>query len=620
MGNWPNRLTAKMSEPTKILVVDDEPAILAATVRVLRSAGFDVLEAATGAGCLEVAKEHRPDLILLDVVLPDIDGRDVCRELKGDPALTPTFVVLTSGERKSADDRVAGLDVGADGYILRPVGNRELLAWVETFVRISQAEAALRHAQQQIEQRHALSVAASLDGMWEWDIASGRAQYSDRFAELLGYRPGEVPSTVDFLRGIIHPDDAEAMWAAVERHLEDRAPYSVEGRLRSKGGEHRWFLARGQAQWDPTGRATWMAGSIQDITEQKTAELALRNAFGEIEQLRDRLRAENIYLREEIESSHDFNEIVGQSDPLKLTLSKIEHVAGTEATVLLLGETGTGKELLARAIHDRSARRERPLVKVNCAALPRSLIESELFGHVKGAFTGAVADKVGRFQLADGGSIFLDEIGELDPDLQTKLLRVLQEGQFERIGSGETLQVDVRVIAATNRDLSKAMSEERFRPDLYYRLAVFPIEVPPLRLRRDDIPLLAWHFITRRQGQLGKAFRRIPTKIMNSLVEYHWPGNIRELENVIERSMILSPGPDLLLAESLSAPPAVDRPETFSGPLKEVDRAHIVGVLEECKWKIKGADNAAERLGLKPSTLRYRMKKLGIERPPRRPR
>lgn len=447
-------------------------------------------------------------------------------------------------------------------------------------------------------------MAASLDGMWEWDIASGTVQYSDRFAELLGYRPDEVPSTVDFLRAIVHPDDAAAVWAVMERHLEHKTPYDVECRLKMKGGEYRWFRARGKTQWDVTGRAIWMAGSIQDNTEQKTAELALRDALGEIEQLKDRLRDENIYLREEIKSSHNFDEIIGQSDPLRLTLSKIEHVAGTDATVLLVGETGTGKELLARAIHNRSARTERPLVKVNCATLPRSLIESELFGHVKGAFTGAFADKVGRFQLADGGSIFLDEIGELDVDLQTKLLRVLQEGQFERIGSGETITVDVRVIAATNRDLHKAMSEERFRPDLYYRLAVFPIEVPPLRLRREDIPLLAWHFIIRRQGRLGKTFQSIPMKVMNSLVEYDWPGNVRELENVIERSMILSPGPALLLAESLTVPSQSHKPAAFSGPLEDVDRAHIVNVLEDCKWKVKGEGNAAERLGLKPSTLR----------------
>jgi len=237
-----------------------------------------------------------------------------------------------------------------------------------------------------------------------------------------------------------------------------------------------------------------------------------------------------------------------------------------------------------------------------------------LFGHVKGAFTGAISDKVGRFQLADGGTLFLDEIGELEPDLQTKLLRVLQEGEFERIGSAETLRVDVRVVAATNRDLRLAMEQNRFRPDLYYRLAVFPIEVPPLRLRRDDIPVLAWHFVAKKQGRLGKMIQEIPATVMQKLVDYDWPGNIRELENVIERAMILSPGSTLILTELLQPAPR-QLPRSFANSAKESDREQILAALQACHWKIKGAGNAAERLGLKPSTLRYRMKVLGIHRP-----
>jgi transcriptional regulator with GAF, ATPase, and Fis domain len=295
-------------------------------------------------------------------------------------------------------------------------------------------------------------------------------------------------------------------------------------------------------------------------------------------------------------------------------------VAATNANVLLFGETGTGKELFARAVHDRSTRKDRPLVRVNCAALPPNLIESELFGHVKGAFTGATSERVGRFQLADQGTLFLDEIGELDPELQAKLLRVLQEGEFERIGSSETMKVDVRVIAATNRDLRKAMDEKAFRSDLYYRLAVFPIEVPPLRLRRDDIPLLVWHVIAKRQGRLDKTVDAVPKSVMDAFVEYDWPGNVRELENVIERAMILSPGSTLRLPESLAMLSGGGSHETPSSNLLAVDRAHIISVLEDCGWKIKGNDNAAERLGLKPSTLRYRMKKLGIRRPGRQPR
>ncbi|MEA1951915.1 MAG: sigma 54-interacting transcriptional regulator, partial [Planctomycetota bacterium] len=359
---------------------------------------------------------------------------------------------------------------------------------------------------------------------------------------------------------------------------------------------------------------------VEDVTEQKRAEQKLQKALLEIGQLKDRLEEENVYLREEISGNQEHEEIVGRSEILRLALSKIEHVADTDANVLLLGETGTGKELFARAIHNRSSRKTQPLVKVNCAALPSSLIESELFGHVKGAFTGALADKLGRFQMADGGTLFLDEIGELDPNLQTKLLRVLQEGEFERVGGAETLKVDVRVIAATNRDVQEAMREGSLRPDLYYRLAVFPVEIPPLCLRRDDIPLLVWHFIEKKQRGLGKTIKKIPSRVMDTLIEYNWPGNVRELENVVERAMILSPGPSLEMEGSFAKPARKICPDGSSSNLADIDRAHIVDVLEECDWRIKGMGNTAERLGLKPSTLRYRMKKLGIQRPPRRPR
>lgn len=347
---------------------------------------------------------------------------------------------------------------------------------------------------------------------------------------------------------------------------------------------------------------------------RKQVETELRQALAEVDRLTVQLRAENLYLQEEIASTLGFDEIVGESAPLRLTLARIEHVAGTDASVLLLGETGTGKELLARAIHNRSTRKDRPMVKVNLAALPASLIESELFGHVKGAYTGAVADKTGRFELAHGGTLFLDEIGEIPPELQTKLLRVLQEGEFERIGSSRTLRVDVRVVAATNRDLHQAMEQEKFRPDLYYRLAVFPIEVPPLRLRRDDIPLLVWHMISRKQKRLGKTINSVPKTVMADLVDYDWPGNIRELENVIERAMILTSGSTLMLEGFFRSTPAtVSKPHTSSPP--DVDRSQILRVLEDCQWKIKGVGNAADRLGLKPSTLRYRMKMQGIQRP-----
>ncbi len=335
-----------------------------------------------------------------------------------------------------------------------------------------------------------------------------------------------------------------------------------------------------------------------------------------MKRLSEQLQAENRFLQEEINDWSGDDEIVGESLSLSQVRQQIEHVAATDASVLLLGETGTGKELFARAIHQHSRRKAGRMVKVNLAALPATLIESELFGHVKGAFTGATENKIGRFQLADGGTLFLDEIGELDPSLETKLLRVLQEGEFERLGSGESRRVDVRIVAATNRDLSRAMAEEKFRPDLYYRLAVFPIEIPPLRRRREDIPLLVWRIVSSRQTRLGRDIRRIPDEAMRALIQYEWPGNVRELENVIERAMILSQGHELVLDDSFR----LSRSRRDSPVLSEnrsADRTAILLALQRSCWKIKGRGNAAETLGLKPSTLRYRMKTLGIERPPR---
>ncbi len=352
---------------------------------------------------------------------------------------------------------------------------------------------------------------------------------------------------------------------------------------------------------------------IRDITERKQAEKNLRNALQEVEQLKNRLQEENIYLQQEIKRTHNFEEIISQNDDFKKTLGKVEQVASTDATVLILGETGTGKELIARAIHNISGRRERPLVKVNCAALPANLIESELFGHEKGAFTGALARKIGRFELADGGTIFLDEIGDLPMELQVKLLRVLQDGDFERLGDPNTIKVDVRVIAATNRNLERAVKNGTFREDLYYRLNVFPINVPPLRERQDDIPLLINHFVRKYGAKIGKKIETIPKKVMDSLQSYHWPGNIRELENIIERAVILSQGSRLELEKwFLKTEEPLDTSELTT--LEEVERAHILKTLEATHWRVSGTKGAAQILGLNSQTLVSKMKKLGIRR------
>jgi transcriptional regulator with GAF, ATPase, and Fis domain len=295
-----------------------------------------------------------------------------------------------------------------------------------------------------------------------------------------------------------------------------------------------------------------------------------------------------------------------------------EKVAPTDVTVLILGETGTGKELIARAIHAASKRADHPLIKVNCAALPASLAESELFGHEKGAFTGAVSQRIGRFELADGGTIFLDEVGDLSLEVQAKLLRVLQDGEFERLGSAKTLRTNARILAATSRDLEGDVDKGRFRTDLYYRLRVVPLKVPPLRERRNDIPLLVWHFIERARVKHQRMIRDVPSKTMEALVAYDWPGNVRELENVIERAVVLSAGEQLDVIDNVIATRSLSigsSPAADVADLSAIERTHITAVLEQCGWKVKGAGNAAERLGLNPSTLRGRMTKLGIKRP-----
>ncbi len=341
-------------------------------------------------------------------------------------------------------------------------------------------------------------------------------------------------------------------------------------------------------------------------------ENALRSSVAEIERLNARLEADNVYLKEEIKSYHDFDDIVGESVALRLALGRLAQVAPTNSSALLLGPTGTGKELFARALHERSRRHARPLVRVNCAALPPTLVESELFGHEKGAFTGAVAMRQGRFELADGGTIFLDEIGDLPQEIQVKFLRVLQEGEFERVGSSRSKKVDVRVIAATHHNLEKAVAEGRFRADLYYRLSVYPIHLPSLQERVEDIPRLVWFFIHRHQRDLGRQITKVPQSLMEALQRCAWPGNVRELENVVERAMIASTGDTLQLDAPLALSPRSSLHAEATDNLDAVQRAHIESVLERCGWRINGAGNTAERLGIHPNTLRFRMKKLGV--------
>ena len=355
---------------------------------------------------------------------------------------------------------------------------------------------------------------------------------------------------------------------------------------------------------------------LKQIANQIASAIESAFAYAEVRQLKEELSREKLYLEDEIRSEQGFEEIVGRSSRIRAVLRDVELVAHTDSTVLIYGETGTGKELVARAIHERSPRNSKPFVKLNCAAIPTGLLESELFGHEKGAFTGAIMQRIGRFELANQGTAFLDEIGEVSLELQPKLLRVLQEREFERLGSTQTLTTDARLIAATNRNLADCVQERTFRADLFYRLNIFPIHVPALRERREDIPLLVRHFAQQCARRMNRAIDAIASETMEALVRYPWPGNIRELQNVIERSVILSPGPVLRVPLAALTSHCIPEEETRGRTLKEAEREHIKSILKETNGIVSGPNGAAARLGMKRQTLNFRMKKLGIIRPP----
>ena len=508
------------SLPEEILVVDDTPANLRLLSDLLTQHGYRVRPATDGTLALKSVAARTPELILLDVNMPGMDGYEVCRRLKADEKSSriPVIFISAFGDTRQ---KVTGFEAGGLDYITKPFEAEEVLARVRTHLRLRHAEEALRHAHNTLEIR----------------------------------------------------------------------------------------------------------------VQERTAEL--RRALEEIEALKSQLELRNDYLQEAVVEAKAFGDLVGQSSGLRNVVSQIDVVAPTEASVLILGETGTGKELVAHEIHQRSARKEGPLVRVNCASIPRELFESEFFGHVKGSFTGAVKDRAGRFETAEGGTIFLDEVGEIPMDIQNKLLRVLQEKRYERVGGDVTRRANVRIVAATNRDLKKAVAAGRFREDLYYRLNVFPIQVPPLRDRMDDIPLLAKHFVELSTRELKCAKPRLTRAAVTQLQSYDWPGNVRELRNVVERAVILARGGALdfdLSITGQAAPVAQPSPRADSSAgsagqpkfLTEAEverfvRDNLAAALEAANWKISGPDSAAELMGLKPTTLLSRMTKWGLKRPEREP-
>ncbi|NOR87969.1 MAG: AAA family ATPase, partial [Bacteroidales bacterium] len=396
---------------------------------------------------------------------------------------------------------------------------------------------------------------------------------------------------------------------AVQKVFEEKKEHNVEYSLVTKNGVKIPHIGSGNLVM--LDGVEYLIGQAINTSKLKEAERKLDHQVTEIIALKDQLVAENIYLRKEYKTKHDFKKIIGNSEALVHSLYRVEQVAQTSSTVLLEGETGTGKELFAAAIHDRSPRHNQPFIKVNCASLPASLIESELFGHEKGAFTGADKKQIGRFELADKGTLFLDEIGEIPVELQAKLLHVLQEGEFERLGNPKTIKVDVRIIAATNRNLEQHIRKKLFRKDLYYRLNVYPITIAPLRERVSDIPLISAFFLDRFNHKLGKNIKQISKKTMKSLQAYSWPGNIRELENIIERAVIISPATRLVV-EQLEKP---EFEEDVLLPLAEYEKLYIIKVLEKTYWRVEGAKGAAKILDMHPETLRSRMRKLRIQKP-----
>jgi len=437
----------------------------------------------------------------------------------------------------------------------------------------------------------------------------GRMVMWNRNVEIiLGYSKDELHHKLvtDF---IDEPDRDEVLKVFMEV-LTDGKERTVEYNMLLKSGEKIPYIGSGSLMIK-NGKK-YLVGMAINTRKLKETEIRLMSHIDETKTLKDQLKAENIYLREEIKSAHDFEDIIGESEPLMHAFYRVKQVSSMDTTVLLEGETGTGKELFAMAIHSQSKRRDKSFVKVNCASLPASLIESELFGHEKGAFTGAIERQYGRFELANKGTIFLDEIGELPLELQPKILRVLQEGEFERVGNPNPLKVDIRIIAATNRKLEDDIQQGLFRKDLYYRLKVYPITIAPLRERISDIPLLVENFVKRFNLKLGKCITKIPAKTIKQLQSYSWPGNVRELQNVIERAVIISPS-TYLIVDQLHKPDFEEENKLLS--LSDFERQYILKVLKKTYWRIEGPDGAARILDMHPETLRSRMRKLSIHRP-----
>lgn len=628
-----------------VMIVDDEPENLRVLGTLLSQQGYTVRSFLNGKAALKSAKTDPPDLILLDIRMPDMDGFEVCTNLKTS-ASTKKIPVLFLSAIDAPGDKVQAFELGGADYIVKPFQSEEVLSRIKNHLTISRYRMKLENMNRELEARvnartaellesnNSLkkeidarqSVQAALEQREEVcrtivttaneGIITVDPQLMVTFAnaamaQMIGSSVDDIVGchSLDFIPAEDH-DNILSRFKEREKGVGEH----YEGRIVRRDGQIRWVHRSSSPIIGPNGRYLGTVVIFTDITQRKESEIELERAYVEIAQLKNQIEADKNYLQEEIKLEHDFEQIIGNSDSIKYVLYRLEQVAKTDAAVIILGETGTGKELIARALHGTSTRSDRPLIKVNCATLPAQFIESELFGHVKGAFTDAVADRQGRFELADKGTLFLDEIGELPLDLQPKLLRVLQDGEFEKLGDSRTIKTDVRMIAATNRDIEALVKTGKFRQDLWYRLNVFPISIPPLRHRKKDIPALVNHFVKKVGKTLGNTITHIPEAVLEELAAYDWPGNVRELEYVIERAIITSPSNRLRLMESLKK---ADNEERYEGLQShaEMEREHLVRVLEQTKWVIEGPNGAAKILKMHPNTLRYRLKKLNIKRP-----
>ncbi len=578
-----------------LLIVDDNPNNLRVLSEVLMESGFELRFAEDGTSALEQIDYAHPNLILLDVMMPGIDGFETCRRLKQREDTRDIPVIFMSALTDTVD-KVRGLELGAVDYIAKPFQHEEVLARINTHLTLQ----LLKRRLQESEERLSCIIESAMDAIITLDRNGHIILFNPAAEQMFGFQACDVVNRplVDFLT------ERFRQWlnAYLSGSKTDRrAGWVPEGMSAVRANGEGFPIEASISRAEAAGQTLYTL-ILRDINERKKAEAE-----------RNRLEGLTVYLQEEMRAAHEFQDLIGESPAMRRILQDIERVAATDATVLVLGETGTGKELIARAIHNLSTRKDKVLVKVNCAAIPESLAESELFGHEKGAFTGAIARKMGRFELAEGGTIFFDEIGELPFELQAKLLRVLQEEEFERVGGTHTLKANVRVIAATHLKLEQAARQGTFRADLFYRLHVFPIQAPALRERKDDIVLLVRHFVQRYALKYGRPIHTVPAPVMRALEDYPWPGNIRELQHIIERAVILSQEARLEVGDwfrtATPAPPAASTPT-----LEAAERAHIVSALERADWRIRGERGAAALLALKPTTLESKMKKLGLTR------